>query len=111
MRHQHYDIVEMLLQHNVGTNCRDKWGRVPLCYCAEQGDAHLTQVLLDAGAAVNVAAPAGGGLSWASWSRYHTPLHAAAMSGDVTTIRCLVEKGADVTAKGQVESKSSTICP
>lgn len=87
----HVDTVEILLHNNtpVDIRSRNAMANTPL-HAALAGSgrrAEVARALVEAGADVNARQHGG-------W----TPLHEAAMSGDLETARYLLSKGADVNA-------------
>ena len=79
--------VSMLLARGANVNAQSKQGRTPLIVAA-QGSSESVRLLLARGA--NVKAHDGAGV---------TALMNAALAGDFTSVRALVEKGADVNAE------------
>jgi ankyrin repeat protein len=71
----------------VTVNSRGDNGQTPLHWMATLGDVAAIELLLSAGADVNVADRSG-----------DTPLHAAIQSRQVSAARCLVNNGADCHA-------------
>ncbi|MCJ1243058.1 hypothetical protein MMC30_000254 [Trapelia coarctata] len=89
VKSQHHDAVEILLNNNADPNSRsiDDW--TPLMMAAELGDVKLMQMLINAGALIEVVCEKEG----------RTPLHLAARKGRRVAVKYLVEGGADVNAK------------
>ncbi|MGA2882123.1 MAG: ankyrin repeat domain-containing protein [Bryobacteraceae bacterium] len=116
----HVDVARLLLDHGTEANATDWWGRTPLWAAVELRDLdvnktddngvdrpaalQLIQALLDRGANVNARTKEVpplrrwimplGDLSWVDFTG-QTPFLRAALSGDVTVMRLLLEKGAD----------------
>jgi len=81
--------VKTLLDLNIDTQIKDKYGVTVLYYAAENGYEAVVRLLLDKGADVN----ARGG--------YHgNALQAASLKGHEAVVRLLLDKGADVNARG-----------
>ena len=116
----HLDVAQFLLQKGAAPNAADWWGRTPLYAAVEirnrdygRNDEHaidrpaaleLIQELLDRGANVNArtkevppirrfVTPLGD-LSWVDFTG-QTAFLRAALAGDITLMRLLLEKGAD----------------
>jgi len=78
--------VRLLLRNKADVSRRAQRGETPLLYAARpEGHPETVLALLEGGAEVNVPDDIG-----------MTPLHGAAMIGDVDVARVLVDKGADV---------------
>lgn len=80
--------VRLLLSHDADINAKTVEGKTPLYISAMQpAGSEVTQLLLSKGADPKVKDIAG-----------RTPLMAAALDGNLETMRLLIEKGADVNA-------------
>jgi uncharacterized protein len=121
----HVDVAKLLLEHGADPKAADLWGRTPLWTAVDLRDLEvgksgeqragdqkvdraaaleLIRMLLDRGVDVNVRTkeipPAKryimslGDLSWVDFTG-QTPFLRAALSGDVTVMRLLLEHGAD----------------
>ncbi|HTB17694.1 MAG TPA: ankyrin repeat domain-containing protein [Bryobacteraceae bacterium] len=116
----HIDVARLLLEHGADANAADWWGRTPLWAAVElrnldvnktddngvdrQAALQLIQALVDRGANVNARTKEVpplrrwimplGDLSWVDFTG-QTPFLRAALSGDVTSMRLLLDKGAD----------------
>ena len=78
--------MRLLLSNKADVSRRAQRGETPLLYAARpEGHPQTVLALLEGGAEVNVADDFG-----------MTPLHGAAMIGDVDVARVLIDKGADV---------------
>jgi len=116
----HVDVARFLLDQGAGVNAADWWGRTPLWAAVEvrnrdlgRGGEHdidreaaldLVKTLIERGANVNArtkeyspirrwVAPLND-ISWVDFTG-QTPFLRAALSGDITVMRLLLEKGAD----------------
>ena len=116
----HIDVARFLLDQGVGVNTADWWGRTPLWAAVEvrnrdmgRGGEHdidrpaaleLIKTLIAGGAVVNArtkeyppirrwVTPLND-ISWVDFTG-QTPFLRAALSGDITVMRLLLEKGAD----------------
>jgi ankyrin repeat protein len=116
----HLDTAKLLLENGAGPNAADWWGRTPLYATVEirnrdygRNNEHeidrpaaleVIRMLLDRGANVNARTkevPPGrrfvtplGDLSWVDFTG-QTAFLRAALAGDITVMRLLLEKGAD----------------
>ncbi|XP_073526234.1 uncharacterized protein [Phyllobates terribilis] len=81
--HVQKEAVEVLLEHNANPNAETDDGITPLLSAVAAGSMDCLELLLKAGANVNVTA---GGV---------TPLHIAADCGVADIINCLINAGAD----------------
>ncbi len=116
----HLDVAKFLLEKGAAVNAADWWGRTPLYATVEirnrdygRNNEHeidrpaaleVIRMLLDRGASVNARTkevPPGrrfvsplGDLSWVDFTG-QTAFLRAALAGDITVIRLLLEKGAD----------------
>ena len=116
----HLDTAKLLLENAAAPNAADWWGRTPLYAAVEirnrdygRNNEHqidrpaaleVIRTLLDRGANVNARTkevPPGrrfvsplGDLSWVDFTG-QTPFLRAALAGDITVMRLLLEKGAD----------------
>lgn len=116
----HMDVADFLLQHGADVNEHDFWGRTPLWAAVEMRNLEVNKsgqngvnrervlafikVLLDRGANVNARTAEVpptrrfimglGDLSWVDFTG-QTPFLRAALSGDVTVMRLLLDHGAD----------------
>ncbi|GER43757.1 ankyrin repeat family protein [Striga asiatica] len=81
--HAQQDSVKVLLEHNADPNCKTEDDITPLLSAVAAGSVACLELLIKAGAAVNVTA---GGA---------TPLHIAADGGSPEIINCLLQAGAD----------------
>ncbi len=120
IENDHVDVAKFLLDQHADINAADFWGRTPLWLAVEMRNLDVdksgengvdrpsllsfTQTLLDRGANVNARTtdyppirrwimPLND-LSWVDITG-QTPFFRAALSGDVTTMRLLLSKGAD----------------
>ncbi|KAJ1468491.1 ankyrin repeat-containing domain protein [Baffinella frigidus] len=81
--------VAVMIQYSVDVNARaDKYGKTPLHHAVAMGNAGLTEMLLNAGADIEVKDNAG-----------YRPLHHAAANGQENTTQILMDWGADLLAK------------
>lgn len=78
------DIVELLVDHKVDINHRDKLGNSALFYAARQGEIEIVEILIDAGADKNAENRQG-----------ITPLMSVASIGLLDVVQVLINKGAD----------------
>jgi cytohesin len=84
-------IVQLLLDRGANVNTLNNFLMTPLHIAAEEGNRlAIARLLLDRGADVN-------GGKTAERREGHTPLHQAAMSGDLEVLKLLVDRGADLT--------------
>jgi len=116
----HLDTAKFLLENGAGPNAADWWGRTPLYAAIEirnrdygRNNEHeidrpaaleVVKMLLDRGANVNARTKEVpptrrfvlplGDLSWVDFTG-QTPFLRAALAGDITVMRLLLEKGAD----------------
>lgn len=120
IENDHVELAKFLLDHGADINAADYWGRAPLWLAVEMRNLDtdksgqngvdrasvltLIQTLLDRGANVNARTteyppirkwimPVND-LSWVDITG-QTPFFRAALSGDVTVMRMLLDKGAD----------------
>ncbi len=120
IENDHVAVAKFLLEHNADVNAADYWGRTPLWLAVEMRNLDmdksgengvdrasvltLVQALLDRGATVNARTteyppirrwilPVND-LSWVDITG-QTPFFRAALSGDVTVMRMLLDHGAD----------------
>ncbi len=94
-------IVKTLLKYNVKLDARDTYSQTALHDAAAAGQAEIVEVLLKAGADVNVpqlgySLPCGSGDE--EKPSYRTPLHFAVSAGDPATLKVLLAAGAKVNA-------------
>ncbi|MEJ2702300.1 MAG: CocE/NonD family hydrolase [Sedimentisphaerales bacterium] len=82
--------IRILISKGVDVNAQDEAKFTPLHYAAKSGMAEITQLLLEAGAGVDVEAA----------DKEKTPLHYAAEAGNKEVVKLLVEAGADINHKG-----------
>jgi ankyrin repeat protein len=120
LTNNHLDTAKLLLENAAAPNAADWWGRTPLYATVEirnrdygRNNEHeidrpaaleVIRMLLDRGANVNARTkevPPGrrfvtplGDLSWVDFTG-QTPFLRAALAGDITVMRLLLEKGAD----------------
>jgi len=120
LTNNHLDTARLLLESGAAPNATDWWGRTPLYAAIEirnrdygRNNEHeidrpaaleVIRMLLDRGASVNARTkevPPGrrfvtplGDLSWVDFTG-QTPFLRAALAGDITVMRLLLEKGAD----------------
>ena len=80
------DVVQLLVESGANVTSSSKSGRKPLHMCAFSGHLDVVNYLLD-NELVDVNC---------TDSKNWTPLHSAANKGHIATIRCLIEKGADI---------------
>lgn len=80
------DQLNKLLERGESPNAQDKAGYCALHYAARAGHLDICNLLISAGAEVNVVTKAGGS----------TPLHRAAMAGNPKVIQLLIEAGANI---------------
>ena len=86
--HGHTDTVRYLVGFpEVDLNHQGKMNRTALLLAVHQRHAEVVQVLIDAGADIEIRTDEG-----------RSPLHQASISGELTTVKMLVEAGADVRA-------------
>ena len=78
------DIVDLLINHKVEINHRDKLGNSALFYATKQGEVDIIELLIDAGADKNSVNRQG-----------LTPLMAAASAGLLDAVQLLISRGAD----------------
>lgn len=114
------DIVRLLLQHKANPNAVSDSGMTPLLSAVSRGQSYeVARLLVDAGADVNVTreGPWDGGALYraiqsgdartiqllfekgapiAASGKSFSPLHVAAMVGDLSSVRRLIEAGADL---------------
>ena len=114
------EIVEALLEHHADPNAKSKTGMTPLLAAATRGQSFpIIKMLVDAGADIHVnregpwdggalfrAIQAGDprtidfllneGIRIEAYGKSFSPLHTAAMGGDLRTVKRLVEMGADL---------------
>jgi ankyrin repeat protein len=116
----HLDTAKLLLENSAAPNAADWWGRTPLYAAIEirnrdygRNNEHgidrpaafeVIKMLLDRGASVNARTkevPPGrrfvtplGDLSWVDFTG-QTPFLRAALAGDISVMRLLLDKGAD----------------
>lgn len=120
IENDHVELAKFLLDHNADINAADFWGRTPLWLAVEMRNLDtdksgengvdrasvlsLVEALLSRGANVNARTTEYppirrwimplNDLSWVDITG-QTPFFRAALSGDVTVMRMLLEKGAD----------------
>lgn len=82
--HEQPNAVKVLLEHHADPNIETDDGITPLFSAVAAGSVPCVELLIQAGANVNVTA---GGA---------TPLHVAADNGNPELIKCLIKAGADV---------------
>lgn len=110
----HADVVEVLLDSGADANRRDLSGNLPIYHAGRGGHTAVVELLRHRGAQVDVAAavylrdltkiatalavdPDAVRLRW---DNGNTPLHlAASQAGGAEFVRCLLNHGADVTAR------------
>jgi ankyrin repeat protein len=88
----HESVVRLLLDAGANVLARDVRGRSVLAHAVVQGSANLVQLVIDAVKAVD-------GVIDTTGIGSCTPLHIAAEYGNVTSVRLLVDAGADVLAR------------
>jgi len=89
VRHQHADIAEALLAHGARVNAASSDGRTALHFAVAARQANLVELLLANYAYVDALSSSG------------TPLQVASEMGFADIAELLLDKGADVNAKGK----------
>ncbi|KAL0384832.1 UNVERIFIED_CONTAM: PRA1 family protein E [Sesamum radiatum] len=95
--HAQKDSVKVLLEHNADPNVKTEDDITPLLSAVAAGSLACLELLIKAGATVNVTA---GGA---------TPLHIAADGGSPEIINCLLQAGADPNATDESESSEEGV--
>ncbi|KXS95674.1 hypothetical protein AC578_6241 [Pseudocercospora eumusae] len=81
------DLLEELRISTANINARDSTGYTPLAWAAARGDSVSVSLLLDHGASITL-----------SNNLTQQPIHLAAQTGNVETVRVLVQAGANINA-------------
>ena len=90
----HSKVVARLLKARADPNTTHEKGATTLGWAAGGGHVETMQVLIEAGAAVNLPSPGTG----------RAPLMDAAQAGEVEALRLLLRNGADVNARSETGS-------
>ncbi|KAL6353839.1 hypothetical protein LRP88_12833 [Fusarium phalaenopsidis] len=91
--HSHIDIVRLLLEHpDIKSNIRTDRGYTPLMVAVRKRSELVVELLLDYSNDADIQ-----GLHMLKTAP--TPLHIAALSGSVSTVRKLIDRGAPVNAR------------
>lgn len=102
------DAVRLLIEHGAKVNVVERWqGQTPLMYAAAHDRSEVAAALIAAGADINARTPQNGLPERLPAVRYFveipkaglTPLMFAARHGAISTLRVLIEAGADLDAK------------
>ena len=84
-------LASMLEYDDVAVDSKDRYGRTPLWWAAENGHEAVVELLVEKGADVNSKEDRDG----------RTPLWWAAENGHEEVVKLLLEKGADVDSKDE----------
>lgn len=86
-------MVKLLLAWKADPNSRSYFWKTPLHFAAENGHDEIVEILIEAGADVDV-------FEWGFLGRYReTPLHKAANEGHIACAQALLNAGADINLK------------
>jgi ankyrin repeat protein len=119
----HIEVCEILIDYRADVNAVDKDGCTPLMMACESGNTAIVELLINSGAdlekrqsnfegmtallfacdrgyfdAAILLVNAGADVNIATLNNETTPLMWAAVHGNMEFVRCLVEKGANITA-------------
>lgn len=96
-------VVQLLLQHGAGVNEEDRFGATALCWAADTGQEVVTNLLIEAGARVNLDI-----FPVHPYPRViGTPLLAAAAGGYERIVQLLIKHGADLHATDDFDGEDS----
>ncbi|CAF1216704.1 unnamed protein product, partial [Didymodactylos carnosus] len=90
------DVVKYLISKGAKVDVKNRYGVSPLLLCAEGGNKELVQVLVQAGANVNITPT--GDLAEENFLAGQTPLSGAAKKGHTEICEYLIKNGANVNA-------------
>ncbi len=92
------ETVGRLIAERVHIDARDDYGRTPLHVAAENGQAEVAALLIEAGADIEAQTTRIYNLFW-----FATPLMVAAQRGHTSVVESLISAGADVNAREKTD--------
>lgn len=97
--HNHFNIAEILLKANCDPSPKDPNNKTPLHFAVKNDNANMIDLLLNYGADPNVVAWDSSSFHVYTKAQKVSPLHLAAMKGNLKVVKKLVEGGADIEVK------------
>ena len=108
---QHPELVQLLLDSGASVDRPNSFGKTPLMYAAQFGDAETLRILLAAGADPKAKTIAVRGCTVLVKQGSRTALHYAAENAGLAVMKSLIQAGADVNARDNERSGNPDLWP